>query len=145
MNNKGVSLVALVITIIVIIIIAGISLRTGIDNVTQSQKSAFLADLEMLNTNLQKYNIRAVQYNNLEGEYYEEDLQWDGKSPTATNSAQMEKAGFEDTPNYIFGGTITDNVKGKIIIKDGRLFVDPNYKTELEWASEHYRYMASGD
>ena len=144
MNKKGVSLVALIITMIVLIIIAGIVLTTGIENITSTQKASFMADLETLTTSLQKYNTRAVQYNNLPGEYYDDELQWDGKSATAEHTAQMKEKGLEDTPEYIFDDHITNNVKNKIKIINGKLYVDRNYQMEFEWALEYYKYM-SGD
>ena len=146
MNNKGVSLVALIITMIVIILLAGIAWQAGFSNVGQAQKSAFMKDLENLTTSLEKYNTQAVLRNNINGEYYEENLQWDGKSERTTGSAQMEKSGEEDTPGYIFDDQQNSSyVKDKIKIINGRLYVDKKYATEFEWATEYYKYMVSGD
>ncbi len=144
MNNKGVSLVALVVTMIVIIIIAGIVISSGIGNISTSQKGAFMVDLENMNTSLQKYNTRAVLYNHLPGEYYDDELQWDGKTERAEHTARMEVSGEEDTALYIFDNNIPNTLKGKIKIIDGKLYVDRSYQQEFEWAAEQYKYM-SGD
>ena len=145
-NNKGVTLVTLTITIIVILIIAGIAVRLGFSSVNDTQRSAFMTDVETLIRQLETYNIRAVVYNNLDGEYDEEKLSWDGNADRVTESAQMEKKGVEDTPEYIFGDVINANtVKGKVKIIKGRLYVKRSYPDEFKWAAEDvYKYM-SGD
>jgi Tfp pilus assembly protein PilE len=53
MNNKGVSIMSLVITMIVIIILAGIAMNAGTTNIDKAQKSAFLSDLERAQFELQ--------------------------------------------------------------------------------------------
>jgi len=146
LNNKGVSLIALTITIIVIIIIAAIVMQSGIFKNENVQRSAFMSDLEILTGKLEYYNTQGVLRNNLDTEYYEEYLMWDGKSERTENSAQIEKKGLEDTPDYIFGTTLHSNyVEGKIKIIGGKLYIKKEYPTELGWAVEVYKYMLSGD
>jgi len=146
MNNKGVSLIALAITIIVIIIIAAISYRLGFSTVDDAQRSSFMTEIEDLIRHLETYNTRAVAYNNIEGIYDETTLNWDGESERTTGSARMEKEGVEDTPKYILGDTLDSKlVKNKVKIIDGRLYVKRSYPDEFVWAAESvYKYM-SGD
>ena len=145
MNNKGVSLIALAITIIVIIVLAGITWQVGFSNVDETQKASFMVDLETATNALQRYHTTAVLRNNVPSGYYEGDLEWDGKAERATNTAQMEQAGVEDTPEYILDNTISNKLRNKIKIIDGKLYIDKSYQTEYEWATEFYKYMLSGD
>ena len=48
-NQKGVTLIVLVITIIVLIIIAGISIGTGISGMKQAKENKLLTELGMVN------------------------------------------------------------------------------------------------
>ena len=145
-NNKGVSLIALTITIIVILIIAAISFRAGFSTVDETQRTAFMNDIEDLVRHLEIYNTRGVLYNNLDGMYDETTLNWDGESSRTTGSAKMENKDEEDTPIYIFGDTLNSAyVKDKVLIINGKLYVKRSYPDEFKWASENlYKYM-SGD
>jgi Tfp pilus assembly protein PilE len=150
MNKNGVSMVALVITMIVIIILAGITYNMSFSNVTEAQKTSFLNDLEKAVYYLRAYNTRgqAAYLMGAEGaekNYDPNNLQWDGISERAENTAKMEDGINEDSVEYIFEKDITNNIKGKIKIKDGQLYVSNNYPTEFEWASEYYDYMKSGE
>ena len=141
LNKKGVSLISVVITIIVIVIIASIAVNNGYENIVKAHKSAFMTDLESLILSLEKYNTRAVGYAD-PMTYYEEDfLQWDGESERAENTAKLEDGINEDTVRYIFDNNISENVKGKIKIINGKLYVDREYETEFQWATEQYKYM----
>ena len=166
LNNKGVSLVALVITIIVILIIASISFLMGFRNVDKAQQAAFVTDLEGAVRDVQIYGERALQYGILD--YKIEELQWDGKSDYLTKSGKVnyitndtlgkkinakhptdedkEKINNapEDTALFLFNNNIPNTLKGKIFIKNGKLYVDIGYKDEYNWAIEAYEYM-SGD
>ena len=150
MNKNGVSMVALVITMIVIIILAGITYNTGFSSVDKAQKTSFMADLEDAIYYLRAYNTRgqAAYLMGAEGaekNYDPNNLQWDGISERAENTARMEDGINEDTAEYIFEKDITKNIEGKIKIKDGQLYVNKNFQTEYEWACEIYDYMKSGD
>ncbi len=145
MNNKGVSLIAIAITIIVIIIMAGIAINAGFYNITSAQKSSFMLDLDTATNALQRYNTNAQLKTTIPAGYYEGDLQWDGKSERAVNTAQIEVAGQEDTAEFIFDNLLTENLKGKIKIVNGKIYVDKNHTIEYEWATEYYKYMLSGD
>ena len=128
LNKKGVSLIAMVIAIIIIVIIASISLNMGYDNITKAHKSAFMTDIETLITSLQKYNTRAVGFADPMTYYDEEMLQWDGTTERAENTAKLEDGINEDTVRYIFDDAISDNVRGKIKIVNGKLYVDREFE-----------------
>ena len=166
LNNKGVSLIALTITIIVIIIIAGIAMSSGFQNVDKSQQAAFVTDLQEAVTSVTVYGERALQYG--KNDFKISNLTWDGKSDYLTNSGKVdyltndyigrtidrfhpneeEKELIDNAPedrvNYVFNIALPNTIKGKIYIKEGKLYVDKKYKDEYAWAIEAYEYM-SGD
>ena len=144
-NNKGVSLTALVITIIVLIIIAGIVMQSGIGNIGQANKSAFMTDLENAILLLQKYETRAEGLSDPMLYFSSDNLQWDGVTERAVNTGKLEDGENEDTINYIFENHIPNTLKGKLKIINGELYINKDYYTEFEWATEHYKYMLSGD
>jgi Tfp pilus assembly protein PilE len=148
MNKNGVSMVALVITMIVIIIIAGITYNMSMSNVGKAQKSSFMADLENAVYSLQAYETRAqaaflMENENANQNFNSKELKWDGQSERAENTARIEdKNGtLEDRIDYILDNGLTKNLENKIIIKEGVLYVLPQYETEYEWACEVYDYM----
>jgi hypothetical protein len=166
LNNKGVSLISLTITIIVLIIIAGIAISMGFGNVDKGQKAAFVTDLEMAVTSTTIYSERALQYG-IKG-YKISELTWDGKSDFLENSGKVNfftnnvegrkidpqhpteeqqlliDAAQEDTVIFLFNTDVPNTLKNKIYIKEGRLYVSKEYPDEYAWAIEAYEYM-SGD
>ena len=66
-NKKGVSLISLTITIIVLIILAGITIGSGFSNIEKTQKAAFLSDFGNALENLRTYNQRAEAFSTLIG------------------------------------------------------------------------------
>ncbi len=152
MNNKGVSIMSLVITMIVIIILAGIAMNAGTTNIDKAQKSAFLSDLERAQFELQSYCQRGLVAKELmiteDGQggnpnFDPLNLYWDGdiNNKRATDTAKMEDGVNEDTIDYIFNHSITKNLENKIFILDGTLYVKSEYQIEFEWAVENYDYM----
>jgi len=142
MNNKGVSLMSMVITIIVIIILAGIVIMSGgEDSVQEANKVRFQNDLKSVVTALQVYEQRSEMYADKGYDY--DLLAWDGSSERAENTAMIEKkgSGEEDTIRYILSGSVPKTLNGIIKIKDGKIVVDSTRKPETEWARELY----SGD
>ena len=47
-NQKGITLIALVITVIVMIILAGVATYSGMDSVDETKKIAFISELETI-------------------------------------------------------------------------------------------------
>ena len=138
-NNKGVSLISLAITIIVLIILAGITVGSGIGNIGKTQKAAFLSDFGTALENLRTYNQRAEAFSTIR--YNRRKLTWDGFAERAEHTAKLEDGENEDRAEYIFHETITNNLKGKLEIRSGDLYIKEGYTTELEWAKEIHDYM----
>ena len=162
-SNKGVSLTALVITIILIILIASIALTKGYQNLAKAQQAAFISDLDNAIDSLRIYNERATQFG-VKGYklYY---LMWDGESPYMDNSGKLNyltndiegkridpkhataeeitkiDAAPDDSPEFLFNGTIPASLSGKIEIYEGKLYVKPEFEDEFEIAVEKYEYM----
>ena len=134
-NNKGVSIIALIITIIVFIILASIIIANSTETIDKSAKAVFQGDFKNAIFALQSYNTEAVLRAN-NPNYVEWDLQWDGDSEYAENSARIQDPTQDDTINYILKDHLTKDLRGKIHIVDGKLFVRPGYTTEAEWAKD---------
>ncbi len=166
LNNKGVSMLVLGITIIVIVILASIAISTGFTNVDKAQQAVFLSELEMANDALNVYNERAILYG--KRDYNKNRLYWDGMSEFLSNSAktdyltndsngqkinpkylnsdewtQLENAP-EDKAIFLFNGEIPNSLKEKIYIYDGILGVYSIYQEEYALATEKYEFMKNG-
>jgi len=139
MNQKGISMVALIITIIVIIIIAGISMVSSTKSIDQASEVKFKNDLTEVVTALEVYNQQAY----LHGipTYDNDDLTWDGTSERAENTAKIEDGTNEDRVEFIFTDVIPETLKGVMTIEDGKIKIDKNDKYKYEWAVEKYSYM----
>ena len=69
-REKGITLIALVVTIIVLLILAGVSLTGGLQTATNSRDTAVLSELEMIqHAALERYTKGATvgNYNNFPG------------------------------------------------------------------------------
>ena len=157
LNNKGVSLISLIITMIVIIILATISVVASRDSVENAKKLAFLTGLTELQRGLDSYNQRAF-YRGV-ATYDSEDLFWSGNlndSPRNTakikvevdkNSNELdEKKDEEDTLYTIFGKDIPNDVKDKIYIYEGNIFIfygEKETEHEYKWIMDNpnFSYM----
>ena len=164
LNNKGVSMAALVITIIVVVLIASITINYGFVNVDKAQQVVFLTELESAHDAINIYNERASLYGSKS--YNKNRLSWDGKSGHLNNSAKLDyftndsegkkinpkyptddqrqkiQDAPEDTPQFVFDGEIPNSLKGKIYIYEGQLGVYKENQLELEWASQKYNNMS---
>ena len=165
LDNKGVSLVGLVITIIVIVIIAGIALSSGFINIDKAQQATFLSDLENVNDAINIYNERADIYG--KKDYDKRKLSWNGQDKYLTNSAkinyltndtegkkinpqytteeELQKIynAQEDTADFLFNGVVPTSLRGKIYIVSGKVYVYRSYKEEFEWATSKYEYIGN--
>ena len=138
-NNKGISIVSLVITIIVIIILASIGIANSLNTVNESEKAVFLEDFKSCKGAIDRYDLEAV-YKANDRTYALENLQWDGEEERVHNSAKIEDPDQEDRIDFIFDEHYTKNVKGKLAIKDGKLVVRDPYLKEQGWAEELHLY-----
>ena len=143
-NNKGVSIIGLVITIIVIIILAGIVINGGTESIDKANQAAFQNEFKDAVEALNIYNTRAVIRKNNK-DYEPEKLNWDGKSERAENTARVESPDEEDTIKDILKDSFTKTLENKIYILDGKIYVFNSFETEKGWAAELYSYINSGD
>jgi hypothetical protein len=136
MNNKGVSMVALVITIIVIVIIASVATMSGSDTMQHAEKATIQADFKTAQTLFQTYNNEAI----IKGDrgYDPDKFCWDGESERAENTAKIENGVDEDTIRFIFKDKFPHSLRGRIYIQDGEFYVFPELLTEKEWIDEVY-------
>lgn len=134
-NNKGFSMIALIIMIIVTIILAWIVISNSTETIDNSQKAVFQDDFKNAYFAVQAYNTEAVLRAN-NPNYAEWDLTWDGKSERAQNTAQIQNAGEEDTIKYILKDTLTKSLDGKVEIYQGQLCVKEGFSLEEEWVEE---------
>jgi len=73
-NQKGITLITLVITIVILIIITGVVTYNGVETVNTSQKTAFISELEMIQAKVnviyeeRKTSTEKVKYYNLIGQ-----------------------------------------------------------------------------
>ncbi|MBO5141882.1 MAG: hypothetical protein J6C46_02585 [Clostridia bacterium] len=139
MNNKGVSLVSLVITIVVIIILAAVSILNSTKSLEEANKVKFQNDLKTVVEALNVYNERSV----IRGipSYDKEKLEWDGESEKAENTAKIKDTNHveEDSIRDIFDGNdVPNSLKGLIKIEYGKIKVDSSRHPEYEWAKEMY-------
>lgn len=73
-NQKGITLITLVITIIILIIITGVVTYSGLESVSISQKTAFISELEMIQAKVnviyeeRKASLEKIEYYNSIGQ-----------------------------------------------------------------------------
>ena len=117
LNNKGVSMIALTVTLVIIIIIANITVFSGFQNVEKAEQAVFLAELESAVDAVRVYNERATEFG-VKG-YSSSKLGWDGKSVELTNSGKLKY--------------LTDDFEGK---KINPKFPNEEEKIKIENAHE---------
>lgn len=142
MNNKGVSLISLAITIIVILILAAVSLVGSTKSLEEANKVKFQNDLKSAVDALEVYNQRAYLYGI--ATYDSDNLTWDGTSEKAVNTAKMEDKNKieEDSIRYIFDSNdVPNSLMGVITIENGKIKVDKSIKPQYDWAVDMYSYM----
>ena len=134
-NKKGVTLISMAITIIVIIILTSIIILSSLDTIDKGNKAVFQNDFTDAVNSLRMYNTEAVLKAN-NPNYDPELLRWDGESERALNSAKIEDPSQEDKITYILKDHLTKDIKGKVDIIDGKLSVKPEFALETQWALE---------
>lgn len=131
-TQNGISLIALVVTIIVIIILAAISITINYDTFNMMDKTTYYARVRGLEERLNIYHESAE----LELDNYRKDkLSWDGTSERAENTGKVEDGINEDTPIFIFK-EIPEYFEGKIYIQNGELGVKDYTDQEMKWLDE---------
>ena len=143
-NNKGISLVTVVLTIIVIIILASIGISNSLVTVDNTAKAVFQEDFKNYVQQIKTYNLEAVLRQQVD-DYDPDELAWDGESDFLENSARIEDKDQEDTIDFLLKGYYTKNLEGKVYIENGELKVKDTYLTEQSWADELHLYKRSGE
>ncbi len=142
MNKKGISLLSIVITIIVIILLATITIVSNPDSIDYAIEGKFQSALKECVKALDVYQQRAAVY--AYTDYQPNELTWDGVSAQAENTAQIESKGAgEDSIRYIFSQEVPGILKGVIEIKEGKIQITDAYQNEIQhkWATDLYNYM----
>ena len=106
------------------------------DSIGQAQEVKFKNDLKEVITALDVYQQRVL----IRGtpDYDRDKLEWDGESDRTINSAKIENGVDEDKIRYILTGEVPVTLKGKIIIKEGKILFNREYTIERDWALELY-------
>lgn len=69
-SEKGITLLSLIVTIIVILIIAGVAAYSGMESVNTAKRTAFISEMEMIQAKVNTiYEKRKI--NETEVEYYD--------------------------------------------------------------------------
>ena len=143
-NNKGISIITVVVTIIVIIILASIGISNSLVTVDNTAKAVFQEDFKNYVQQIKTYNLEAILRQQVD-DYDPDELNWDGKSEYLENSARIENKDQEDTIEFLLKGYYTKSLEDKVYIENGELKVRDKYLTEQAWADELHLYKRSGD
>lgn len=132
-RNNGVTMIALVITIIVLIILAGITIYAVASQgiIDKAQKAKFQTEVQSLSEKLDEYKVSAKISNE---DYDTKLLSWDGAN-NPTNTAKRFDSNNEDTITEIIGD-IPNDLNGKIIIANGELNFKNLTENEQNWLEE---------
>ena len=143
-NNKGISIITVVVTIIVIIILASIGISNSLVTVDNTAKAVFQEDFKNYVQQIKTYNLEAILRQQVD-DYDPDELNWDGKSEYLENSARIENKDQEDTIEFLLKGYYTKSLDDKVYIENGELKVRDKYLTEQACADELHLYKRSGD
>ena len=135
-NNKGITIVALVIMIIIMIILAGIVITRSMKTIDESQKAVFQSDFRDAVTALNTYTTNAVIRGNNK-EFDIKYMQWTGdENEEVYGSARIRTPDEEDTIFDILKDRYTKTLRGKIEIINGILVVKDEFPTEKDWVKD---------
>ena len=146
-NNKGITLMALVITIIILIILASIGTYSGIQVVKSAQFTAFSTELKIMQTQVnslyeKKKNNEKILLNNVETEIEQigtpissdPDAQEQAYTVFTASASGITR---EDIPNYKYFDTNTIkslNIEGV----EGEFFVNVNKRSVVSYEGFEY-------
>ena len=117
-NQKGITLITLVITIVILIIITGVVTYNGLEAVNTSQKTAFISELEMIQAKInviyeeRKANTERVEYYNLIGQ----DLSSIDVARVNEALGQESKDGFRFFNQEALKKLDLDNINQEVLI-----------------------------
>lgn len=117
-NQKGITLITLVITIVVMVIIAGVATYSGIESIKLAQITSFKAELEMIQA---KVNViyEKRKTNSEEKEYYDklgQDITVINEETLSQVLADSSKEGFRYFSKEDLSSIDLDDIKQDVII-----------------------------
>ena len=137
-RNKGISMIALIITMVVIVIIAGVTMIKSVKNLEEANKVKFQNDLKSFVELIDAYNVRAEMRGI--ATYDSDDLTWDGVSEKAENTARIKNKSEEDSIRDILDGNpIPETLEGIVSIENGKVRISEEAGKKYDWAVEKYR------
>lgn len=117
-NQKGITLITLVITIIILIIITGVVTYSGLESINISQKTAFISELEMIQAKVnviyeeRKASLEKIEYYNTIGQDIS-NLDLDGLTESLGETSKEGFRLFKQTDLDKLG---LDNINQEILI-----------------------------
>ncbi|MCI8352471.1 MAG: LamG domain-containing protein [Clostridia bacterium] len=117
-NQKGITLITLVITIVILIIITGVVTYNGLEAVNTSQKTAFISELEMIQAKVnviyeeRKASTEKIEYYNLIGQ----DLSNIDQARINEALGQTSKEGFKFFNSGDLKDLDLDNINQEVLI-----------------------------
>lgn len=117
-NQKGITLITLVITIIILIIITGVVTYSGLESINISQKTAFISELEMIQAKVnviyeeRKASLEKIEYYNTIGQDIS-NLDLDGLTESLGETSKEGFRLFKPTDLDKLG---LDNINQEILI-----------------------------
>ena len=142
-NNKGITLMALVITIILLIILASIGTYSGIQVVKSAQFTAFSTELKIMQTQVnslyeKKKNNEKILLNNVETDIEDIGTAISSSSEVQTQANKAFNAsGITDTPDYkYFDNTTIKNLNIEGV--EGEFFVNIDKRSVVSYDGFEY-------
>lgn len=118
MNNKGVTLTSLVVTVMVLLILTAFAVYSGKNAIEESEKTAFKTELQIVqnkvNTIYEKMQAGDVSYNDVGKDISNVDVQQQEKIKTALGLSNLD--GFKYFDQEELKKIQIDNIKQKMLI-----------------------------
>ena len=130
-ENKGITLVALTVTIIVLIILSGVSVAMLVGEnglITRARESKFKTELSGLKEELEEFKLSKI----MENENFQESSLTSGVGLLKYNTKKESENG--DISSII--PSIKENQKSKIDIIKGKMYYITKDENETKWLSE---------
>ena len=154
MNNKGITLTALVITVMILLILTSVTVFTGKSSIDETKKTAFQTELKIaqnkVNTIYEKIQLGDTSYDNIGKDISNVEVQQQEKIKTALelsnldgfkyfDQEELQKIGIDNVKQQMlinFNNRKVISVKGlkigNTIIYTQEQLVDGTYNTEYE-------------
>ena len=133
-NAKGVTLIALTITIIVLLILAGVSITSGLASIKDSKKKRYLSEVNMVqNAVLQRYTKAELTHEDYPGQKITregiriDDVISDINSKKASDQGEITKKDTDESNYYLL--TADNGGLDELEISNSESEFIVNYKT----------------